>query len=132
MPENKNLSKFFLLKTKLFFKKIPFFSDLLLHPMENKEIIKMFCLRSSNKLYSLRETCLYHLPCLLSIHQSWYATINATKQRYRQRDSNNLLFNQSPRRFPPHPFDIVDTNTGTMVNQNQSLSSVIEQFQFPP
>ncbi|KAL7071990.1 hypothetical protein ACQ4LE_008384 [Meloidogyne hapla] len=106
-------------------------SDLVLHPIVYKEIIKMFCLRSSNKLYSLRETCLYHLPCLLSIHQSWVSKINSLKQQYRQRDGSNL-FSQSPRRVPPHPFDIVDTVTGAMLDQNKSLSSVIDQFQFPP
>uniref|UniRef100_A0A915LLV0 AAA+ ATPase domain-containing protein n=1 Tax=Meloidogyne javanica TaxID=6303 RepID=A0A915LLV0_MELJA len=61
-------------------------SDLLLQSIEHKEIIKMFCLRSSNKFYSLRETCLYHLPCLLSIHQSWCSKIHLLKQQYRQQD----------------------------------------------
>nr|CAD2180404.1 unnamed protein product [Meloidogyne enterolobii] len=100
-------------------------SDLLLQSIEYKEIIKMFCLRSSNKFYSLRETCLYHLPCLLSIHQSWCSKIHLLKQQYRQQDGSNLFpIYQSPRRFPPHPFDIVDTITGTMLNQNKSLSSI--------
>lgn len=90
----------------------------------------MFCLRSSNKLYSLRDTCLYYLPCLLSIHQSWCSKVEKLKRRCRQSESNNNLFS-SPRRFPPHPFDLVDTVTGTMLNQNFSFSSIIEQFQFP-
>jgi hypothetical protein len=89
----------------------------------------MFCLSSANKFYSVCDACLYYLPCLLSIHQSWCTNINLIKQRLGQSEGN--LFNLSPRRLPPHPFDIVDTNTGQMLNQNLSLSSFIEEFQFP-
>jgi hypothetical protein len=49
------------------------------------------------------------LPCLLAIHESHLLN---------KRNDSSSPFRQSSRRAPLHPFDIVDQELGTMIDQN--------------